>query len=349
MDDEACMRRALELSLQGAPSPNPYVGAVLARDGKIISEGYHHKAGLAHAEVEALKGADARGATLYVTLEPCSHFGRQPPCTKAIIAAGVSEVVYAADDPTEKVRGREELEAAGIKVRRGILRGECERANEVFFKHSLTGLPFVVMKAALTLDGQIATSAGESKWITGEETRKYVHRLRSQYDAILVGIGTVLKDDPGLTARTEGGRDPLRVIIDGELRTPPTAKVLNDRNVILATTENADPARKAVLGKKADIWVLGKERVDLRLLLKRLGDQEITSLMVEGGSGVNYAFAKEGLADKYILCYAPKLMLGKNTPAYGGEGIKTLDEAKKLRIEAVKSMGEDVVVEAYPA
>ncbi|MFH0862439.1 MAG: bifunctional diaminohydroxyphosphoribosylaminopyrimidine deaminase/5-amino-6-(5-phosphoribosylamino)uracil reductase RibD [Candidatus Altiarchaeota archaeon] len=348
MKDEDYMRRALELSLRGNPSPNPYVGAVIVKDGEIISEGYHHMAGMAHAEVEAMRGADAKGATLYATLEPCSHFGRTPPCTKAIIAAGLAEVVYAVDDPTEKVKGREELEAAGVKVRSGLLAKECERVNEVFFHYSRTGRPFVLLKAAMSADGQIASKTGQSKWVTGDETRKLVHVIRSRYDAILVGINTVLKDDPELTARVVGGRDPLRVILDSMLRTPEDAKVLRDNNVIIATTDGADTSRLEALERKATVWAVGRQEVDLVRLMEKLGKKGVTSVLIEGGATVNYAAVKAGIVDKFMLCMAPKLMLGENTPAFRGEGIEALDNALKLRFESVTKVGDDLVIEAYP-
>jgi len=348
MNDEDYMRRALKLSLKGNPSPNPYVGAVLVKDGRITSEGYHRRAGMAHAEIEALKGKDAKGSTLYTTLEPCSHWGRTPPCTNAIIAAGVREVVYAVEDPTEKVKGKEELRAAGIKVRSGILRRECEKANEVFMKHSKTGVPFVVLKAAMTLDGQIATKTGQSRWMTGKAARKEVHRMRSKYDAVLVGANTVLKDDPRLTARIKGGRDPLRVILDGRLRIPLDAKVLKGRNVLIATTETAGRTKIKALEKKAEVLVCGKKRVDLEKLLRELGRRGITSVLVEGGAAVNYSFAKEGLVDKFVFFIAPKLLLGENTPAMRGPGLRKMAEATRLRIETIGKIGEDVKVEAYP-
>jgi len=348
MNDEDHMRRALELSLQGRPSPNPYVGAVLVKDGMVISGGYHRKAGMPHAEVEALRGVDARGAVLYVTLEPCSHYGRTPPCTKAIIGAGVSEVVYGIDDPTDKVKGREELEAAGVKVRSGVLAAECERVNEVFLKHSRTGRPFVVLKAALTLDGQIATKTGESRWITSEESRRVVHELRGRYDAVLVGINTVLKDNPRLTCRVEGGRDPLRVVLDSRLRIPLDAKVLADRNVLVAAAEGYDRKKMGELEGKAEVVVLGKDKVDLDGLLTELGRRGVTSVLVEGGSTVNYSFAKAGLVDKFIFFMAPKLLPGGNTPVFRGEGMAGLDEAVRLKVTGVKNVGEDLMVEAYP-
>ncbi|MFH1055788.1 MAG: bifunctional diaminohydroxyphosphoribosylaminopyrimidine deaminase/5-amino-6-(5-phosphoribosylamino)uracil reductase RibD, partial [Candidatus Altiarchaeota archaeon] len=339
MKDEEYMRKALELSLKGRPTPNPYVGAVLVRGGRIISEGYHRKAGMPHAEVEALKGVDARGATLYVTLEPCSHYGRTPPCTKAIIAAGVSEVVYAVDDPTEKVRGREELIAAGIKVRRGVLKGECERANEVFLKHARTGRPFIVLKTAMTVDGQIATSTGESKWITSEESRRHAHGMRGRYDAVLVGINTVLRDNPRLTCRVKGGKDPLRVVFDSRLRIPLNANVLKGRNAVIATSEKYNRQKMKLVRRKAEVLVVGRSKVDIVKLMKKLGERGVTSVLIEGGGIVNAAAAKAGIVDKYLFYIAPKLMGGQNTPAFRGGRIKRLDEAVKLKFESVKQIG----------
>jgi diaminohydroxyphosphoribosylaminopyrimidine deaminase/5-amino-6-(5-phosphoribosylamino)uracil reductase len=348
MNDEDFMRRALAISLQGNPSPNPYVGAVIVRDGRVLSEGFHHRAGRPHAEVEALKGVDAKGATLYVTLEPCSHWGRTPPCTKAIIESGISEVVYAVDDPTDKVKGREELKAAGINVRSGILQDECRKANEIFFKFSGTGLPFVLGKSAMSLDGQIATSSGESKWITSEASRKMANELRGRYDAIMVGVNTVLADDPELTCRVKGGRDPLRVILDSRLRIPLGAKVLRDQNVLVVTTESHDREKMNALQGRAKVLVLGQERVNLRRLMKELGQSGVTSVLIEGGATINYSATQQGLIDKYLFFIGPKLMLGENTPAFRGTGIRALADAKSLAITSVSTLDGDIVVEAYP-
>lgn len=346
MTDEENMGRALELSLKGRPSPNPYVGAVLVKDGNVISEGYHLRAGAPHAEVRALKGVDARGATLYVTLEPCSHHGRTPPCTDAIIAAGVAEVVYAVDDPTEKVRGREALEAAGLKVRTGVLAEECERANESFLKHAKTGMPFVTLKAAMTLDGQIASSTGQSKWITSDEARQRVHELRSRNDAIIVGVGTVLADDPQLTARVKDGKDLLRVILDGQLRTPAEAKVLADENVLIATTDKG-ACRMGEYGGR-EVVVAGKDRIEWDKLLRLLGERGITSLLIEGGGKTYYSAAKAGIVDKYVFFVAPKLMPGSNTPVFTGDGIDELKDSLQLRFEEMQQIGPDMMVVAYP-
>ncbi|MBD3389012.1 MAG: bifunctional diaminohydroxyphosphoribosylaminopyrimidine deaminase/5-amino-6-(5-phosphoribosylamino)uracil reductase RibD [Candidatus Altiarchaeales archaeon] len=345
MKDEDYMRRALELSLRGRPSPNPYVGAVVVKDGRIVGEGYHRRAGGCHAEVDALKDVTDSGTVLYVTLEPCSHHGCTPPCVDAIVEAGVSEVVYAVDDPTEKVCGRERLEEAGVKVRSEVLAGECRRVNEAFFKHSVTGRPFVALKAAMTLDGQIASSTGESRWITSEESLNRVHELRGRYDAILVGVGTVLADDPRLTCRAGGGRDPLRVILDSTLRTPADARVLADDNVLVAAGERADIAGWE---GDAEVIVLGDGRAGLDMLLEELGSRGVTSVLVEGGGTVNYSFVKQGLADKFYLFFAPKLMLGSNTPAFKGKGITKLEDAVQVDIASAERVGPDLLIEAYP-
>ncbi len=348
MKDEEYMRKAISLSLLGSPSPNPYVGAVLVRDGKIVSEGYHRRVGMAHAEVEALSGVDARGATLYVSLEPCSHHGRTPPCTDAILKAGVKRVVYGVDDPTDKVAGREILEAAGVEVVSGVLESECRRVNEVFFKYAGTGLPFVALKAAVTLDGQIATASGESKWITSDEARKRVHQLRSGYDSVLVGVNTVLRDDPMLTSRIDGGRNPLRVILDSTLRTPTNAKALADGKALIATTKNHPPENRKKLAEKADILVFEGDRVDLKELLAALGKRGVSSVLVEGGSEVYTSFFSQGLVDKFYFFIAPKIMGGINQPVFCGAGIRSMDSVANLKVANVEVIGCDVMLEAYP-
>jgi len=338
------MERAYELSKRGFPSPNPYVGAVVVRDGKVVSEGYHQQAGLPHAEVEALRGIDARGATLYVTLEPCSHHGRTPPCTDAIIEAEIAEVVYAMDDPTDKVRGREILEKAGIDVRAGELSGKIERLNEAFIKHSKTSLPFVTLKAAMTLDGQTATAKGKSKWITGEAARKRVHHMRASSDAIITGIGTVLADDPKLTARDSQGPDPTRIILDSKLRIPSDAKVLAGGNAVIVTTESA-----TMRDVPAEVIVCGEDEVDIEGLLAIMGGRGITSIMVEAGAKVNASFLGCGLIDKLVLFIAPKAMGGANRPVFSGDPIAEMDEANDLVFIPPEVVGDDIMLSAYPA
>ena len=307
--DERYMWLALDLAAQGLgkTSPNPMVGAVLVKDGEIISTGYHQKAGEPHAEVHALAAAGeaARGATLYVTLEPCSHTGKTPPCTEQIIAAGVRKVVAAMADPNPLVNGQglEKLKQAGIKVKSGVLQESAERLNEVFIKYITKKQPFVTMKAAMTLDGKIATRTKASRWISGERSREFGHRLRNQHDAIMVGIGTLLADDPSLTTRLpEGGKNPLRVVMDSKANTPLTAKVVTEQpdNTLILTTEAA-PAEKvaALRSLGVDVMQLPTTR-DGRLSLDRamaeLGRRQITSVLVEGGSVLNYSLLEIGRA-----------------------------------------------------
>jgi diaminohydroxyphosphoribosylaminopyrimidine deaminase/5-amino-6-(5-phosphoribosylamino)uracil reductase len=349
MSDVEFMSRALELSKKGNPSPNPYVGAVIVKNGVILSEGFHRRAGLPHAEVEALKKCrDPQDAVLYVTVEPCSHHGRTPPCTEAIIDAGISRVVYGMDDPNPLVSGREELRKAGLKVKGGVLRQEIERLNEAFIKYVKTGRPFVTLKAGMSLDGKIAAASGESKWITSKESRRIVHELRSRHEAVLVGVGTVLKDDPRLTCRLKGGRNPLKIILDSRLRIPLDAKVLEDGNVVVATTERFNRRKMRGLGKKADVWVVGEERVDLDGLMGKLGGGGITSVLIEGGGEVNASMLKAGIVDKLVLFIAPKIITGRDVPVFGGEGITLLRDAVGVEITSVERAGGDLVVEAYP-
>ncbi|MFH1404192.1 MAG: bifunctional diaminohydroxyphosphoribosylaminopyrimidine deaminase/5-amino-6-(5-phosphoribosylamino)uracil reductase RibD [Candidatus Altiarchaeota archaeon] len=350
MKDSDFMRRALELSRKGNPSPNPYVGAVIVKNGRIIGEGYHRRAGMPHAEVEALrKCANPRGATLYVTLEPCSHHGRTPPCTDAILDAGISKVVYGMRDPNPLVSGGRVLRRAGVEVVSGVLSGEVERLNEVFVKHVKTGMPFVTLKSGMTLDGKIATSSGESKWITSPESRRMVQELRGGSDAILVGINTVLMDDPSLTCRLRGWRDPIRVIMDSRLRIPLDAKVLKDDNVIIATSKRHGKKKEKLLEGKARVWVMGDDHVDFRKLMRRLGKEGVTSVLIEGGGEVNASALKSGLVDRMLLFMAPTILCGRETPAFGGEGAPSLSKAFRLDFTDFRRMGRDLMIEARPA
>ncbi|ACX53061.1 riboflavin biosynthesis protein RibD [Ammonifex degensii KC4] len=359
-EDEFFMRRALELALKarGRTSPNPMVGAVLVKEGRVIAEGYHRRAGMPHAEIEALRaaGEEARGATLYVNLEPCCHVGRTGPCTEAIIAAGIKRVVVAMEDPNPLVAGKgiKILREAGLEVTVGVLEQEARRLNEVFVKFITTREPFVVLKVAMTLDGKIATSTGEARWITGPEARAYVHELRDTYDAILVGKGTVLKDDPSLTARLPGARDPVRVILSSLADLPLSARVLNLNSSAptwVAVTEQAPPSRiKALQGKGAEVLVCGPgPQVDLKLLLKELGRREITGVLVEGGGTVNASFLANRLVDKVIWMVAPKIFGGTKAPGpVGGEGVEHPDRALRLKDLTVKKLGADFCFEGYP-
>lgn len=358
--DEDYMREALRIAryAEGRTSPNPLVGAVIVRDGRIIAEGWHRKAGTPHAEIHALRMAGdlARGATLYVTLEPCSHYGRTGPCAKAVAEAGIARVVVAMQDPNPKVAGRgmEMLRAAGVEVRCGVLAAEAARLNEVFLHWITTGLPFVALKTAMTLDGKIATHTGDSQWITGEASRLRVHELRDRYDAILVGIGTVLHDDPSLTTRLPDrqGKHPLRIVLDSMARTPRAAKLLTDgaAPTLIAVTARAPQERVAALRQAgAEVLVCGEgPRVDAQALLKALGEREISSVFVEGGGRVNASLLAAGLVDKVYAFVAPKLVGGRDalTPVEG-TGAERLSDAVTLTGLAAETVGEDVLLTGY--
>ncbi|KUK12985.1 MAG: Riboflavin biosynthesis protein RibD [Moorella sp. 60_41] len=351
------MRRALELARKGLgrTSPNPAVGAVVVRDGEIVGEGYHERAGTPHAEAHALREARdrARGSTLYVTLEPCCHHGKTPPCTEAIIGAGIKKVVAAMVDPNPKVAGRglRRLQEAGVEVEVGLLEKEARRLNEAFIKYITTGLPWVTLKMALTLDGKIATRTGAARWITCEESRRRVHELRNTYDAVLVGIGTVLADDPQLTARLPGGRDPVRVILDSRLRLPLDARLVNVKSgapTVVATTEEAPRERREELVRAGiEVMTLPAEegRVSWPALLEGLARRRIISVLIEGGAEVNGSALAHGVVDRVIAFIAPKLFGGREAPgAVGGLGVARPEEAWKLEEVEVEPSGEDIMV-----
>jgi diaminohydroxyphosphoribosylaminopyrimidine deaminase/5-amino-6-(5-phosphoribosylamino)uracil reductase len=361
-EDLYYMQMALDLAAKamGRTSPNPMVGAVVVRDGRVVGRGYHARAGTPHAEVHALReaGSAARGATLYVTLEPCCHHGRTGPCTEAVIGAGVSRVVMAMTDPNPLVAGKgaQRLKEAGLQVECGVLEQEARRLNEVFIKYITTGLPFVVMKTAMSLDGKIATAGGESRWITGPESREFVHRLRDRYDAILAGVGTVLADDPSLTTRlTQGeGKDPVRVILDSRARTPCHARVINqvsEAPTIIVTTPGAPRENVRLLQENgAEIMEMPGDAngVDLAALLRELGRREITSLLVEGGARVNGSFIKHNLVDKVYWFVAPKIIGGDGAPGpVGGEGVSLLRDAPEIDHISINRYGKDICIEGY--
>ncbi|MBP2644812.1 MAG: ribD [Firmicutes bacterium] len=358
--DYEYMQVALTLARRatGRTSPNPMVGAVLVKDGQIVGQGYHRKAGTPHAEVHALAeaGQNAAGATLYVTLEPCSHYGRTGPCAKAVIEAGIKRVVVAMTDPNPLVAGRGLvlLREAGLEVVEGIMAEEAARLNEVFIKWVSTGLPFGVLKTATTLDGKIATQSGHSKWITGENARQGVHELRDTYDAILVGIGTVLADNPALTTRLpQGGKNPTRVIVDSFARTPLNAQVMCDglAPTLIAVTEQAPRDNIAALqAKGAEVLVVPQKenRVDARALFRILGERAITSVMIEGGAEINASVLNANLVDKVYTYIAPKIIGGKGAPgSVGGMGPERIEEAVLLEDMSVTACGEDILVTAY--
>jgi diaminohydroxyphosphoribosylaminopyrimidine deaminase/5-amino-6-(5-phosphoribosylamino)uracil reductase len=353
------MREALLLARRGLgkTSPNPLVGALVVKEGKILGKGYHRRYGAAHAEVIALKHAKGNtgGTTLYVTLEPCCHFGWTPPCVNAIVEAGVSEVVIGTPDPNPRINGKgiQFLRDHGIHVKVGVLEERCRDLNEAYFKHIQTGMPFVTLKFAQSLDGRIATKARRSQWISSPDTLRLAHKLRSIHDAVLVGIGTALADDPSLTVRLVKGENPQRIIVDSRLRTPLTAQILNDEGVdrtMVVATEGANRKKaQKIQHLGAEILWAEKNRrgeVDLRDLLEKLGHMGITSVLVEGGSRIITSFLKERLADKILIVVAPKF-IGTGIEALGDLEIRNLNEALRISRMKTKRIGDDIVIEGY--
>jgi len=354
------MRRTLELAAKalGRTSPNPVVGAVIVRNGRIIGEGFHRRAGLPHAEREALRRITetARGATIYVNLEPCSHYGRTPPCADALIEAGIKRVVVGMVDPNPLVQGRglRRLRRAGIAVATGVLREECERLNEDFACFIRTGRPFVTLKLAASLDGRIAAASGDSQWISGEQSRRVVHELRNRVDAILVGAETVRNDDPQLTCRMRGGRDPLRVILDGRLSISPSARVCTQPSTaptLIATSEDHGRGEKQAQLEAQGVQVVclsGKNgQVPLRPLLVELGRRGHKSVLIEGGGRIAAAALREGVVDKVLFFYAPLLLGGEGRAMIGPLGIDRVAAGQKLHTMTVERIGKDILVAAY--
>lgn len=358
--DERFMRRTLELAAKalGRTSPNPVVGAVIVRNGRIIGEGFHRRAGLPHAEREALRRITetARGATIYVNLEPCSHYGRTPPCADALIEAGIKRVVVGMVDPNPLVQGRglRRLRRAGIAVATGVLREECERLNEDFACFIRTGRPFVTLKLAASLDGRIAAASGDSQWISGEQSRRVVHELRNRVDAILVGAETVRNDDPRLTCRMRGGRDPLRVVLDGRLSITPSARVCTQPSTaptLIATSEDHGRGEKQAQLEAQGVQVVclpGKNgQVPLRPLLVELGRRGHKSVLIEGGGRIAAAALREGVVDKVLFFYAPLLLGGEGRAMIGPLGIDRVAAGQKLHTITVERIGKDILVAAY--
>jgi len=357
--DKKYMRLALRLALKGAgrTSPNPMVGAVLVRRGKIIATGYHRRAGSDHAEIVALKraGGKARGATLYLNLEPCNHQGRTPPCALALARSGVRRVVVGMVDPNPLVSGKgiRRLRQARIRVDAGLLERECRRLNEAFSKYITRRIPFVILKLAVSLDGRIAASTGDSRWVTGSVSRQYVHRLRDQVDAVLVGAGTVLADDPKLTCRLRGGRDPWRIVLDGRLRIPLKAHLFHQRNPekTIVVTSSRSPAKKiaALQACGAAVWKfpLREGRIPFVPLLKKLGRMGLLSVMIEGGAITAGWALKEDIADKVLFFYAPKIIGGEGIPMISALGIKKTSHARKIKDIEIKRFGKDFLVSGY--
>jgi len=353
------MKRAITLAKKGMCTcrPNPMVGAVIVKDNAVIGEGWHKVCGGPHAERNAIadmkeRGSDGHGATLYVTLEPCCHYGRTAPCTDAIIENGFSKVVIGSRDPNPLVSGKgvEILRNAGIEVVQDCMKQECDALNTVFFHYITTKTPYVSLKYAMTLDGKIATKTGASRWISCDESLKYVHKLRKENAAIMVGLGTVIADNPLLTCRMYGGIDPIRVICDSRLNIPISSKIMYTakrvRTIIATTEEMVDTPEAAVLRKcGAEIVAAGSgNRVDLKILMQELGKLEIDSVLLEGGSTLTASALREGIVDQIYTFVAPKIFGGAGKSPVGGEGVELVDEAYRFEVCSKLSIGEDVLI-----
>lgn len=351
------MKRAIALSKKGIgyTNPNPLVGAVIVKDGKIIGEGYHENVGKNHAEINALNHCNesVKGATMYVTLEPCSHYGKTPPCVDAIIASGIKEVIIGMIDPNPLVAGNgiKALEEQHIRVKYGVCEDEIRELNRIFVKYITTRRPYLLLKTAMTLDGKIATVTGDSKWISGEKSREYVHEIRHQVAAIMVGIGTVLVDNPRLTTRLSNreGIHPIRVIVDTKCSIPIDARVISEKGkTIIATTKEA-PVEKveALLKRGVTILIVDtrNQKVDLKKLMIKLGEVGIDSVLLEGGSEMNYSALADGIVDEVITFIAPKIVGGQGAKtSIGGKGITHMNNAFGLKDIQIEKMGEDLMV-----
>lgn len=370
MPEEKYMRRAIELAKKGSGhvNPNPLVGAVIVRDGEIIGEGYHECYGQLHAERNAIANAKKRGnslegSTIYVTLEPCCHYGKTPPCTEAIVEEKIARVVVGSDDPNPLVSGKgfQMLREKGIEVIPHFLKEECDAMNHVFFHYIRTGTPYVAMKYAMTMDGKIACYTGDSKWVTGEESRAHVQTLRNHYKGIMAGIGTVLADDPMLNCRIEGGRDPIRIIADSHLRIPMDSQLVRtagQQPLIVACLPDADEEKAAQLQEKgvevlripgvttADITEEQKEVISLPVLMKELGARKIDGILLEGGGQLNESALQAGIVDR-IYCYiAPKIFGGAQakTPVEG-QGLTRAADAWQFNRIGMQEFGQDILLE----
>ena len=358
MNDSDYMKIALQLAKKGCgfTSPNPMVGAVIVKEGRIIGQGWHENYGEAHAERNALAACteNPKGATMYVTLEPCCHYGKQPPCINAIMEAGIERVVIGSGDPNPLVSGKgiQILKKQGILVTEHILQEDCERLNEVFFHYIQTKRPFVVMKYAMTMDGKISTKTGASKWVTGETARRHVAQQRHRYAAIMAGIGTILTDDPQLTCRIEGGKNPIRIICDTHLRTPLDTQIVataKEIPTILATCCADREKQEAYLAAGCQILQVNEKNghVDLQELMQKLGEQEIDSILIEGGGTLHWTALEEGIVQKVQAYIAPKLFGGRTakTPIEG-QGVATPAEAFYLKNSKIIPLGEDFLIES---
>ncbi len=348
------MRTALRLARKGLgrTSPNPAVGAVVVRGGSVVGAGHHRKAGLPHAEVEAIRaaGSAARGADLYVTLEPCAHAGRTGPCTEAIVAAGIRRVAAAMEDPNPLVSGKgfAALRAAGVAVAQGLLEGEARDLNAAYCRWIVSGRPFVTLKLAISMDGQIAARSGSSRWISGEKARAIVHRMRSRSDAVLVGGGTFREDAPLLTTRVPGGRDPKRVVLTSRLdRLPGSRMVREGTSQVIAVCPRGIPARDAERARAAGVRVIALParggRIGAGALLSALGREGIASLLVEGGGRTAGWLLAEGAVDRFVFFVAP-LLLGEGVRAFSGFSVRRIADARAIAVRSVRRVGDDVMV-----
>ena len=360
MTQEEFMHEAVLLARKGMgfTSPNPLVGAVIVRKGEIIGSGYHKKYGDLHAERNAFadceaRGIDCKGADMYVTLEPCCHHGKQPPCTEAILSHGIKRVFIGSSDPNPLVAGKgtQMLRDSGIDVTEGVLKDECDALNDIFFHYITTGLPFVTMKYAMTLDGKIACYTGDSKWITGEAARAYVQQERLRHSAIMVGVGTVLADDPMLTCRLENGRDPIRIICDSMLRTPLDCNIVKTAREVPTIIATVSEDREAAMRfEEAGCRIIKTSqkngRVDLNELMKLLGSERLDSILLEGGSELNWSALESGIVCRVQAYIAPKLFGGSGKTPVGGIGVPSPSEAVMLENTRLINIGDDILIES---
>lgn len=354
--DEFFLKQTFKLAKKGLSwtNPNPLVGAVIVKNGRIIGKGFHHKTGLPHAEIEALNSAveNPEGATLYVNLEPCNYFGKTPPCVPVIIRSKIKRVVCSTKDPNPKVfgQGLAKLQKAGIEISVGILENEARELNEAFFTFHEKKRPFVAIKFATSLDGKMATGTGDSKWITSGKARKYARALRGQYQAVVVGINTVLTDNPHLGIRIKGKKNPVRIILDPKLQIPLNAQVLRDSNVIIATTKKANKFKKENLKKMGFIILsFNSEYIKIPELLSTLKEKEIISILVEGGGETLGSFVDSRIIDKVYAFHAPTIIGGKKAISIGGEGMQTIKEALYLKNISHKNFGDNLLTIGYVA
>lgn len=360
MTNEEFMRLAIEEAKRGIGfvNPNPLVGAVIVKNGRIIGKGAHLRYGSLHAERNALAACSEStdGADMYVTLEPCCHYGKNPPCTEAVIASGIRRVFVGSSDPNPLVAGKgiQRLKAARIRVTEGVLKDECDALNSIFFHYITSKTPFVTMKYAMSADGKIAAYTGSSKWITGEEARLDVQHERLRHSAIMVGVGTVIADDPSLTCRLEGGRNPIRIICDSNLRIPPDCGIVRtakDVPTIIACCESADIAKMNRLEKQYGCKIIAvkseNDRVDLRELMRKLGEQGIDSILLEGGSELNWSALSSGIVNRVLGYIAPKLIGGNNAKSpIGGIGAPAPDDGWQLADTKLRTIGNDILMES---